>query len=151
MLDHLVSKIDEVLTPVGIITDVILRTDRSILEGEESHEIEIGLIQDETIGQTTFATIHLYPLEETNQCEVEVEVTYPVGNRSMTSFMSLVEEIVPVSAVTEKIRRLTGKPEAMETYWIVDFNFIVNADQIETIEDNLFADMADKINRLIRL
>ncbi|MCR8940012.1 hypothetical protein O0555_22270 [Brevibacillus laterosporus] len=152
MLDILVAKVDEELSAYGVTTEVLLKTERSILEGEEYHEVEMRFMEDETREGAPVAVIHLFPLEEANMCEIEVEVTYPVEGRDTNALWQAAQAIVPEIAITSKKRMLTPDQDS-QVEWIADFHFMLPLHPMdEKVEwETVITNMAAHIGKLVRI
>ena len=129
MLQLLVEKLNQLLSTRGMITDVVLRSDRSLLEDEEMREVMITFASSFEEEQPT-ATIHLFLLE--------VEIQYP-GKLQEKQVQDLWEQArgrVAECSVTEK-RRYTEPGKLVEASVQVDYHFVVQMPERAEQEDAL--------------
>ncbi|GEB34396.1 hypothetical protein [Brevibacillus parabrevis] len=154
MLQLLVEKLNQLLSTRGMITDVVLRSDRSLLEDEEMREVMITFASSFEEEQPT-ATIHLFLLEDEQSCEVEVEIQYP-GKLQEKQVQDLWEQArgrVAECSVTEK-RRYTEPGKLVEASVQVDYHFVVQtperAEQEAALNETLERFAAD-LGELVKL
>ncbi|AUM66490.1 hypothetical protein C0R09_19255 [Brevibacillus laterosporus] len=152
MLDILVAKVDEELSAYGVTTEVLLKTERSILEGEEYHEVEMRFMEDEAREGTPVAVIHLFPLEEAKMCEIEVEVTYLVDGRDTNALWQAATAIVPEIAFTSKKRMLSPEQDS-QMEWVADFHFMLPLNPTDEQDEwkPVLTNMAAHVGKLVRI
>ncbi|MGG1659361.1 hypothetical protein [Brevibacillus sp. NRS-1366] len=125
MLQFMVEKLSDQLSVHGVITDIVLRSDHSLLAEEELQEVIISFAASEE-ENVPMASIHLFLMQEQGSCEVEVEVAYP-GNLEEAQVVRQWERartMIPEISLTEKRRYL--EPEKMaEASFLLDYHFVV--------------------------
>jgi len=154
MFEQLYEQLDSLLSPHGIITNVLLKSERSLLEEEEQLQMELYFAAGEE-EDLPLATIHLFPIDE-EACEIEVEISFDLRTQQMreTSLLwqqaqSIVEEI----SLTEKKRYLSAEQIA-EHLLILDYHFVVTMPQNEqeaTAFVETLARFATDLGKLVRL
>lgn len=154
MLQIMVEQLNEQLSLHGTIVDVILRSDQSLVEEEETREVILTFTEVEEEGKAV-ATIHLFEWAEETCCEIEVEVEYS-GSPSAEQTSQLWEEakrLVPEISLTEKRRFLAPDKPAQETR-ILDFHFVVEQplteEEVQQFSSTLKRFAAD-LGKLVRL
>lgn len=143
MLQYITEQINESLSGHGLITDVVLRSERSLIEDEETREIALTFMEREAEGYPT-ATIHLFLLPDENSCEVEVEIESSLvpTDVELHRVWNQAREVVAEIALTEKRRYLEAGQQA-EAAIILDYHFIVEMPQTEEEE----AELSDRLRR----
>jgi hypothetical protein len=126
MLSYLTEQLNEYLSGQGVVTNVILRSEHSLIEEEEIREVEIHFMVREEEGKPA-ATIHLFLLPDEASCEVEVEIAHAAEALSTESAERLWEKaraVIPGISLTEKKRYLEpGK--CVESTIVLDYHFLV--------------------------
>lgn len=154
MLQYMVEQLNEHLTRHGMITDVVLRSEHSLMEEEETQEITISFVESEEEGKPV-ASIHLFLLEEAHSCEVEVEVEY-AGNREPDQASHLWEQarrMIPEASLTEK-RRYLEPGKMAESMLLVDYHFTVERPQTKEAAEcfaKTLEQFAADLGKLLRL
>lgn len=125
MLDRFIEAMDEHLSQYGVITNVVLRTERSLLEEAETNEIEMyfAATAEETSGP--LAVIHLFPLGEEGVCEIEVEISFTAGAEEAAAIWQQAKKVVEEISLTEK-RRYISPERLVESQVVLDYHFIVS-------------------------
>jgi hypothetical protein len=125
VLQLMVEELNEHLSGHGMITDVILRSDQSLVEEEEQREVIISFAASEEEGAAV-ASIHLFLPADEESCEVEVEVEYSGGREQaqISHLWAQARGIVPEVSLTEKSRYLEpGKK--VESTLLLDYHFVI--------------------------
>jgi hypothetical protein len=154
MLQYLTEQMNELLSRHGVITDVVLHSERSLIEDEETREISLTFMEQEADGNST-ATIHLFLLPEENSCEVEVEIECAISpaQEEIIRVWRLAKEVIPEIALTEKRRYLEVGQQADANIGL-DYHFIVEMPDSEEAEMELHTMLqrfAADLGRLVRL
>lgn len=155
MLSYLTEQINEYLSVHGVVVDVILRSEHSLVEEEEMREVEICFVEREEEGKPT-ATVHLVLLPNDSGCEVEVEVAYAgetLPPEAAERLWQQAREVVPEVSLTEKKRYLEpGK--CVEASLVLDYHFVVEmpATEEEMAElSGLLQQFSADLGKLVRL
>lgn len=125
MLQFMVEKLNEHLSSHGMITDIILRSDHSLLAEEELQEVILSFSASEEEGVPT-ASVHLFVLQDQESCEVEVEVTYPakLDKEQAERLWERARAMIPNISFSEK-RRYLAPGELAESVIVLDYHFVV--------------------------
>jgi hypothetical protein len=126
VLQRMMEILDQALSGHGVIRDVILRTEHSLLEDEETREITVYVTASAEESEQPLATVHLFPLPDAAACEVEAQIDYPgaVEAEAAARLWERAREIVPDVSLTEKRRCLN--PGVLAEYGVtLDFHFVV--------------------------
>ncbi|MFY0545300.1 hypothetical protein [Brevibacillus sp. H7] len=155
MLDVLLQHLDEFLSRHGVITNVVLRTERSLLEEEEgTREVALYFAASEEELDKPVATLHLFPLDEQNTFELEVEIEFARNDEEEVNQLWLAsQKIVPEVSLTEKKRYLSPGRLA-ESSIILDYHFLLDlpkANQDEQVLRQTLERFAADLGKLIRL
>lgn len=148
----MVQILEQYLHQEGQVVDILLKSEQSVYDAGDAHEIEIKFIENEQ-SENTVAHIHLFPIDE-GTCEVEVEVIYretenPI--RSVPEYWEQTFQIVEGATVTEK-KRWAGPTEILEAEWIVNYFFLISIVEGEEADvENLLAKCARDVGKLVRL
>ncbi|MBY0088051.1 hypothetical protein HP567_022790 [Brevibacillus sp. M2.1A] len=139
MLQFMVEKLNQQLHLHGMISDIVLRSDHSLLEESEGQEVLITFSEAENEKQPT-ATIHLFPLAEEDSCEIEVEIVYPYSlqDEEIQKLWTQAKSLVAECSLTEK-RRFVESGMQAEANVVLDYHFIVQMPQTEA-EDMAFTE-----------
>lgn len=154
MLEVFIEKLDQHLSERGVITNVILRTEHSLYEDEESREIELIFAEAEAVDalQQPLAQIHLFPLDQHGTCEIEVELQF-AARQEPGRLWEEARKIVPEISLTEK-RRYISPERMVEESVVLDYHFVLSLPETEE-EERVFADtlgrFAADLAALIRL
>ncbi|UFJ41654.1 hypothetical protein LOK74_03830 [Brevibacillus humidisoli] len=155
MLSMLTEQLQIHLGQVGVITNLLVRTEQSLYSDEESHEVEIYVAEEEGAWDKPLATIHLYPLAEEEAVEIEAEIQYPVvdGSPDRSLLFERVTLVGVEAAITEK-HRFLGPQQMVESVLVLDFHFVVasprSAEEETEVEGQLMR-LARQIGTLLRL
>lgn len=154
MLQYITEQLNEYLMAHGVITDVVLRSERSLIEDEETREITLDFMEQEEEGYP-IATIHLFLLPDEQSCEVEVEITCTAAfsDAELHRIWSSAKEIVAEIALTEK-RRYVEDGKRVEAAIILDYHFIVGMPESEAAESEWIDTLqrfATDLGKLVRL
>ncbi|WP_400164800.1 hypothetical protein ACAF76_005940 [Brevibacillus sp. TJ4] len=126
MLSYLTEQLNESLSHHGVVTDVILRSEHSLVEEEETREVEIRFMEREEEGKPE-AKIYLSLLPDQESCEVEAEIAYAsegVSDDAAARLWEKARAVIPEISLTEKKRYLEpGK--CVESSIVLDTHFIV--------------------------
>lgn len=136
MLQYLVEQLNEYLSRNGVITDVVLRSEQSLVEEEETQEVTISFVESEMEGKPQ-ASIHLFLLGD-DGCEVEVEIAYPAIHQQEQAHAvwEQIRRTVPEAALTEK-RRYLEPGSQVESTFQADYHFTVDRPANEKEEEEL--------------
>ncbi|WP_134686442.1 hypothetical protein [Brevibacillus migulae] len=154
MFEQLYEQLDALLSQHGIMTNVLLKSERSLLEEEEQLQMELyfAASDDEDL---PLATIHLFPIDE-ETCEIEVEISFDQQTRQLREAAMLwqqAQSIVAEISMTEKKRYLSAEQIA-EHLLILDYHFVVTMPQNEQ-DRSAFVDtlarFATDLGKLVRL
>ncbi len=152
MLERLVQALERYLHQEGVVADILLKSEQSVYDAGEQHEIELRFVKSEE-SENPVAHIHLFPIDDTT-CELEVEVCFKAGDDLTGGLAALWEQakqVVEGISITEK-RRFVGSDKLVETEWIVDYFFHLNTEQSKEEEiQQMLARCASEIGRLVRL
>lgn len=154
MLQLLVEKLNQLLSARGMITDIVLRSDRSLLEDEEVREVMISFASTLEEGQPV-ATIHLFLLDDEQSCEIEVEIQYPFDLQAeqIQALWAQARSRVAECSLSEK-RRYIEPGKLAETSVQVDYHFVVQMPQSAEEEADLDATLerfAVDLGELVKL
>jgi hypothetical protein len=155
MLDMLVERLEQHLSRAGEVTDVLLKTERSVFADEGTHEVELYFAEKAEEWSKPLATVHLYPLDA-DTCEVEVEVQYvQEGGRYETPAVlwQQARQVVEEISLTEK-RRYISPERLVETAFVLDYHVILVLPQAEAEADRLnrqLEQLAQQLGALVRL
>ncbi|GAA4703300.1 hypothetical protein [Brevibacillus fulvus] len=154
MWEPLLEKLDQHLSQHGVITNLILRTERSLFEEEETREMELyfAAMADNEAGQP-YATLHLFPVADT-MVEIEVELAFTIadaGKAEIAALWNKAREIVAEIAWTEKNRYL-APDQLVERTVVFDYHFVVDVSETAQRElEPLFARFAQDLAKLLQL
>jgi len=156
MLEVLLQRLDECLSRHGVITNVVLRTERSLFDEEEGNR-EVALFFSAYATEEAdnpVATVHLFPLDEQNICEVEVEIEFVrMEPTDVPQLWKKVQERAAEISLTEKKRYLA--PDRMAEYHVIlDYHFIVELPQTQEEEEqfqHMLEQFAADLGQLVRL
>ncbi|TKI54482.1 hypothetical protein E8L90_02945 [Brevibacillus antibioticus] len=134
MLQFMVEKLNQQLPMHGMISDIVLRSDHSLLEEAEGQEVLITFSEAEDEKQPT-ATIHLFTLAEEDSCEIEVEINYPsrLQDEEIQGLWTQAKSLVAECALTEK-RRFVEAGKQAEVNVVLDYHFVVQMPRTEAEE-----------------
>ncbi|MGZ0050232.1 hypothetical protein [Brevibacillus gelatini] len=154
MLQLLVEKLNQLLSARGMITDIVLRSDRSLLEDEEMREVMISFASTLAEEQPV-ATIHLFLLDDEQSCEIEVEIQYPYDLQAeqIQALWAQARSRVAECSLSEK-RRYIEPGKLAETSVQVDYHFVVQMPQSAEEEADLDATLerfAVDLGELVKL
>ena len=152
MLQFMVEKLGEHLSAHGMITDIVLRSDRSLVAEEELQEIIISFAASEE-EHVPVASIHLFSLPDQANCEVEVEVSYPgvLGSDQSEQLWERARVMIPEISLTEK-RRYLEPGKMAEAVMILDYHFVVEQPITEDEElqlENVLERFSSDLGKLV--
>lgn len=131
MFEQLYEQLDTLLSRHGIITNVLLKSERSLLAEEELLQMELYFAAADQ-EHLPLASIHLFPLDE-GTCEVEVEITFDQINQQARESAFLWEQarsIVEEISLSEK-KRFLAADRVAEHLLVLDYHFLVSLPQTE--------------------
>jgi hypothetical protein len=156
MFQPFIEALDQHLSRHGVITDVVLRTERSLLEEEDSREVTIFFAAGEAEPDKPAAAVHLFLLGDGTTCELEVElelVRELSDRQELSRLWAEAQTIVSEISLTEK-RRYLRPDRVAESSVALNYHFLLDWPQTEAEEaafhetlERFAADLA----RLIRL
>lgn len=154
VLQYLMEQFQEQLSRHGMIHDILLRSEQSLVEDEESREVTISFSKSEEEGEPA-ASIHLFLLPDEESCEVEVEIAYPgVSDAEQASRLwKQAREIVREASLTEK-RRYLEPGKLGEATILLDYHFLLDQPATEEDAEELRQTMerfAADLGKLVRL
>ncbi|MDC0760114.1 MULTISPECIES: hypothetical protein [Brevibacillus] len=134
MLQFMLEKLNQQLHTHGMISDIVLRSDHSLLEEAEGQEVLITFSEAEDEKQPT-ATIHLFSLAEEDSCEIEVEIDYPYSlqDEEIQQLWTQAKSLVAECSLTEK-RRFVEPGTQAEAKVVLDYHFVVQMPRTEAEE-----------------
>ncbi|MGN7471599.1 hypothetical protein [Brevibacillus sp. SAFN-007a] len=137
VLPLLIEKLNQLLSARGMITDIVLRSDRSLLEDEEMREVMMTFAGSDEEEQPV-ATVHLFELGDEQSCEVEVEIAYPnaLEAAQIQALWEQARSRVAECSLSEK-RRYVEPGKLVETRVQVDYHFVLQAPQSAAEEAEL--------------
>ncbi|GED72189.1 hypothetical protein BRE01_58910 [Brevibacillus reuszeri] len=145
MLQLMVERLGEHLAAHGMITDILLRSDRSLVADEESQEVilSFSIAEDENVPE---ASVHLFSLQDEGSCEVEVEVTFPGewSNEQSSRLWEQAKAMIPEISLTEK-RRYLEPGKIAEAAMMLDYHFVVEQPAAED-EEKQFETLLEKFS-----
>ena len=152
MLQFMVEKLGEQLAAHGMITDIVLRSDRSLVAEEELQEVIISFAASEE-EHVPVASIHLFSLPDQASCEVEVEVSYPgvLGSDQSEQLWERARVMIPEISLTEK-RRYLEPGKMAEAVMILDYHFVVEqpiAEDEELQLENVLKRFSSDLGKLV--
>jgi hypothetical protein len=153
MLSYLTEQLTAFLSRHGVVVDVTLRSEHSLVEEEERQEVEIRFAEREEEGLPV-AAVHLVMLPQESGCEVEAEIAFAaetVNADAAERLWKQAREIVPDISLTEKKRyREPGK--CVEANLLLDFHFEVEREAAGSValEESLQRFSAN-LGKLVRL
>jgi len=155
VLQFMLEKLGEHLSAHGMITDIVLRSDRSLVAEEELQEVIISFAASEE-EHVSVASIHLFSLPDQASCEVEVEVLYPgvLGSNQNDQSEQLWERarvMIPEISLTEK-RRYLEPGKMAEAVMILDYHFVVEQPITEDEElqlENVLERFSSDLGKLV--
>jgi len=152
VLQFMVEKLGEHLSAHGMITDIVLRSDRSLVAEEELQEIIISFAASEE-EHVPVASIHLFSLPDQASCEVEVEVSYPgvLGSDQSEQLWERARVMIPEISLTEK-RRYLEPGKMAEAVMILDYHFVVEqpiAEDEELQLENVLERFSSDLGKLV--
>jgi len=156
MLQYLTEQLNGLLSEQGVITDIVLRSERSLLEDTEIREIMLTFMEEETEGKPA-ATIHLFLMPDEESCEVEVEMEWS-GSLSDEVKFHIWEQakcIVPEISLSEK-KRFLEREQLAEQSIVLDYHFLVQmpaSGSEEAVQEwnDLLDRFAKDLGKLVRL
>jgi hypothetical protein len=154
MLDVFLEHLDQHLSRHGVITDVVLRTERSLAEEEGTREVALFFTASETELDKPVATVHLFPLDERKTCELEVEIEFVRKETlDVQQLWRRAQERVAEISLTEKKRYLS--PERLaESSVVLDYHFLLELPETQAEEEQFHRTLerfAADLGQLIRL
>jgi len=156
MLQYLIEQLNGLLCEQGVITDVVLRSEQSLMEETETREITLTFMEEETEGKPV-ATIHLFLMPDEESCEIEVEIEWRgmLSDEAKFHIWQQSKDIVPEMALSEKTRYLE-RDHAAEQSTVLDYHFLVDmpaaGSATETREWNdMLERFAQDLGKLVRL
>jgi len=141
MLDVFVEQLESHLLQYGVIPDAWLRSERSLYDERESREIELVFALAEE-GHQPVAAIHLFPLEEGELIELEVEITFDQlqgQKRDADRLWQKASAMIPEISYSEK-RRYLSPGELAEHQLVLDYHFLLQVPQSSPDENHLFTE-----------
>lgn len=154
MFEHLYEQLDSLLSRHGMIINVLLKSERSLIEDDEQLQMELIFAASEE-ESLPLASIHLFPLAE-DICEIEVEITFDQlgGQAKETASLWLqAKSIVAEISLSEKKRFLSAEQLA-EHQLVLDYHFVLplpkSGQETAPYLDTLARFAAD-LGRLVRL
>jgi len=152
VLQFMLEKLGEHLSAHGMITDIVLRSDRSLVAEEELQEVIISFAASEE-EQVPVASIHLFSLPDQASCEVEVEVSYPgvLGSDQSEQLWERARVMIPEISLTEK-RRYLEPGKMAEAVMILDYHFVVEqpiAEDEELQLENVLERFSSDLGKLV--
>ncbi len=155
MLEVLLNKLEEHLSAQGVITNVILRTERSLLDDTETHEVELFFaLDEETDGPV--AAIHIFPLSDDGLYEVEVELEREAAaahHFDAAVFWEEARKVVPDVSLTERKRYITSDQQPLVSA-ALDFHFVLplpKAREEDAVFDGALAKLARDVRQLLQI
>lgn len=135
MLQFMVEKLNQQLNAHGMISDIVLRSDHSLVEEAEGQEVILTFSEAEDEKRPK-ASIHLFLLEEEESCEVEVEIDYPYSlhDEEIQQLWAQAKGLVAECSLTEK-RRFVEPGKQAETNILLDYHFVVQMPHTEAEEE----------------
>ncbi|EST53020.1 hypothetical protein T458_19110 [Brevibacillus panacihumi W25] len=156
MLQYLTEQLNGLLSEQGIITDIVLRSERSLVEETETREITLTFMEEETEGKPV-ATIHLFLMPDEESCEVEVEIEWSgaLSDEAKLHIWEQAKVVVPEIALHEK-KRFLEQEYAVEQSIVLDYHFLVEMPATESEEaiqewNGLLDRFSQDLGKLIRL
>ncbi|CAM5785534.1 MULTISPECIES: hypothetical protein [Brevibacillus] len=149
MLQRLIELWDQNMPENGMIHDVILRSEHSLLEDEETKEVKLIIAPAE--GEQPAASVFLYELEPGKSCEVEIELEYPGLDLSEQGerLWEQAREIVAEVSLSEK-KRFLAPGQLAEATFILDYHFVVECSDEEGTE-KIIKQAASDLGKLLGL
>lgn len=152
MLQFMVEKLGEHFSAHGMITDIVLRSDRSLVAEEELQEVIISFAASEE-EHVPVASIHLFSLPDQASCEVEVEVSYPgvLGSDQSEQLWERARVMIPEISLTEK-RRYLEPGKMAEAVIMLDYHFVVEQPITEDEElqlENVLERFSSDLGKLV--
>lgn len=156
MLDRLIEQLEHHLSEEGVILDVLMRTEQSLLAAEETHELELLFAtSEEAVEQgKPAAAIHVFPLQQ-GVYELEGEVTY-LGAAGMEwnpqRLLEAGQQIIPEMTLTVE-QRFLSPGVCSEQRAILAYHFVleVPVDEDDERYHAMLASWAKDMGRLLRL
>lgn len=153
MLQFMVEKLNQHLSAHGVISDIVLRSDHSLMEETEGQEVIVTFSEAEDEKRPT-ATIHLFMVDE-ESCEVEVEIDFPYSleGEQAQALWSQARSVVAECSLMEKRRYIEPGKQAQSSLQ-VDYHFLVHMPQTEAEElsvEETLARFSKDLGTLVRL
>jgi hypothetical protein len=156
MFQQYIEALDQHLSRHGVITDVVLRTGRSLLEEEDTREVTIFFAAGEAESNQPVAAVHLFLLGEGTTCELEVEIELVqalTDRQEASRLWAEAQTIVSEISLTEK-RRYLPPDRLAESSVMFNYHFLLDWPQTEA-EESAFHQTLERfaadLGRLIRL
>lgn len=154
MLEVFIEKLDQHLSQRGVITNLLLRSEHSLYDDQETREIELVFAESESAEafNQPFASIHLFPLDQQGTCEIEVELQFQEREETGRLWEEA-RKIVPEISLTEK-RRYICPERLVETSIVLDYHFVLSlpeTDEEERVFTETLRRFAADLASLIRL
>lgn len=156
MLQYLTEQLNGLLSEQGVITDIVLRSERSLVEETEIREITLTFMEEETESKPV-ATIHLFLMPDEESCEIEVEIEWSgaLSDEAKFHIWEQAKAVVPEMAFSEK-KRFLEREHAIEQSIVLDYHFLVEMPESGSEEaalewNNLLDRFAEDLGKLVRL
>jgi len=153
MLSYLTEKITAFLSGHGVVLEVTLRSEQSLVEEDERREVEIQFAEREEDG-VPVARVHLVMLPGESGCEVEAEIFHAadtMGADEAAQLWSRAREIVPDISLTEK-KRYRDPGRCVEAALVLDFHFVAEQQEAGSAElEERMQRFAADLGKLVRL
>jgi hypothetical protein len=156
MFQPFIEALDQHLSRHGVITDVVLRTERSLLEEEDSREVTLFFAATDAEPDKPVAAVHLFLPGAGTTCELEVEIELagePRSPEEMSRLWAEAQAIVPELSLSEKRRYLS--PERLAEFTVtLDYHFLLEWPRTEA-DEAVFRQTLERfaadLGRLLRL
>ncbi|USG67289.1 hypothetical protein NDK47_08445 [Brevibacillus ruminantium] len=136
MLQRLIELWDKNIAENAVVSDVILRSEQSLLEDEETREVT--LIITPLGADQPVASVFLYEVEAGQTYEVEIEVEYADAqvNDSILGLWEKARKLVAEISLQEK-KRFIAEGQLVESSVVLDYHFLLKSrdQQEETLQE----------------
>ncbi|MEJ8546784.1 hypothetical protein [Brevibacillus borstelensis] len=149
MLQRLIELWDQNMPENAVINDVILRSEHSLLEDEETREVTLIVASAE--GEQPAASVFLCELAPGKSCEVEIELEYRnIGLlEEGTRLWERAREVVAEVSLSEK-KRFLAPDRLAESSIILDYHFVLDFSDQEGTE-KIIEQAAKDLGKLLQL
>ncbi|QQE75645.1 hypothetical protein KDJ56_06785 [Brevibacillus composti] len=127
MLQTMIQLWDQHIADHAAVSDVILRSEHSLLEDEETREVK--LIIAPVGAEQPVASVFLFEIEAGRTYEVEIELEYAEASLTdeMLSRWERAKEIVAEISLQEK-KRFLAPGQLAESSIVLDYHFMLDID-----------------------